>query len=181
MEKIVRVSRTLSGLFLVLLAAVPFLYGLFWLFFNHLMQFDGLGAFQGLACAGVPFQPPVPGWSRLLGFAASLPALCVDLYVLNRLRMLFGLYAQGIIFGAGNVRCIRVLGIALLVKQALNPVVQAMTSVALTLPNPPGQRVLQVGFSDANFTALIIGVMVIVVAWIMDEGRKIQEEQSLTI
>jgi hypothetical protein len=34
---------------------------------------------------------------------------------------------------------------------------------------------------DLSLTQAFIGLMIIFVAWIMDEGRKIQEEQELTV
>jgi hypothetical protein len=37
------------------------------------------------------------------------------------------------------------------------------------------------GLSDIDFGLLLAGVIIVLVAWIMDEGRKIQEEQELTV
>jgi hypothetical protein len=34
---------------------------------------------------------------------------------------------------------------------------------------------------DINFGLLLAGVIIVIIAWIMDEGRKIQEEQDLTV
>ncbi|MBI9077426.1 MAG: hypothetical protein JEZ02_18610 [Desulfatibacillum sp.] len=44
-----------------------------------------------------------------------------------------------------------------------------------------GYKALKPWRVDTNLTALVSGLIIIVVAWIMDEGRKLQEEQSLTI
>jgi hypothetical protein len=32
-----------------------------------------------------------------------------------------------------------------------------------------------------NFGMLLAGIIIVLIAWIMDEGRKIQEEQELTV
>ena len=46
---------------------------------------------------------------------------------------------------------------------------------------------LYLGFFDfdfgtgINFGPFFIGVIIVLIAWIMDEGRKIQEEQELTV
>jgi hypothetical protein len=32
-----------------------------------------------------------------------------------------------------------------------------------------------------DFGPLLIGAIIVLIAWIMDEGRKIQEEQELTV
>ena len=43
-----------------------------------------------------------------------------------------------------------------------------------------GSRVLMIGFDD--FAKLAIGFLVVLIAWkLVDEGRKIQEEQDLTV
>jgi hypothetical protein len=34
---------------------------------------------------------------------------------------------------------------------------------------------------DLSLTPVFAGLMIIFIAWIMDEGRKIQEEQELTV
>lgn len=65
----------------------------------------------------------------------------------------------------------------------------------LELPRPslpPGARVVEIhtysfGFLEFNFGTgidfglLLVGASVVVAAWVMDEGRKIQEEQELTV
>jgi hypothetical protein len=40
-------------------------------------------------------------------------------------------------------------------------------------------RAVLIGVGD--FAKLAVGLLIILVAWIMDEGRKIQEEQELTV
>lgn len=46
---------------------------------------------------------------------------------------------------------------------------------------PPGQRYFSLEFGSADLTALLIGGVLAVIAWVMEEGRKLQEEQDLTI
>jgi len=77
---------------------------------------------------------------------------------------LFGLYRQGILFVAKNIRHIRSLGYFLIVNWAINYQMQAALRDMDLSTNP-----------------LFIGLLIIFVSWIMDEGRKIQEEQELTV
>jgi hypothetical protein len=35
--------------------------------------------------------------------------------------------------------------------------------------------------AGVNFGMLLAGIIIVLIAWIMDEGRKIQEEQELTV
>ena len=50
-----------------------------------------------------------------------------------------------------------------------------------SLGNPPGQRTLSVGFSSPELTTLVVAGIVFVIAWVMDEGRILTEEQQLTV
>jgi hypothetical protein len=77
---------------------------------------------------------------------------------------LFGLYRRGILFSARNVRHIRSLGYYLIVNWAIDYQMQgALRDMVLST------------------NSLFIGLLIIFVSWIMDEGRKIQEEQELTV
>jgi len=77
---------------------------------------------------------------------------------------LFRLYRQGILFSARNVRHIRSLGYYLIVNWAIDYQMQgALRDMPL------------------NTNSLFVGLLIIFVSWIMDEGRKIQEEQELTV
>jgi hypothetical protein len=81
------------------------------------------------------------------------------------LSRLFQLYEQGIFFAAKNVNCIRFLGYYLII----NWVVRSQLQGALHDP------------IELTSTGLFNGFLIIFIAWIMDEGRKIQEEQELTV
>ncbi len=77
---------------------------------------------------------------------------------------LFGLYRQGVLFVAKNVRHIRSLGYYLIVNWAINYQMQGT-----------------VRDMDLSTNSLFIGLLILFVSWIMDEGRKISEEQELTV
>ncbi|MCP4221111.1 MAG: DUF2975 domain-containing protein [bacterium] len=49
------------------------------------------------------------------------------------------------------------------------------------MQNPPGQRILRIGFGSDDITKLVIGLLIILVSWIMNEGRELQEEQQYTV
>jgi hypothetical protein len=115
-----------------------------------------------------------------------------------KLAQLFRLYERGLIFAAEAIRCIKVLGMIC--------VIGWMTLVAMRFtPRPQpvphnlpadvhlAKAVLvethyyRMGFfsfdfgTGIDFGTLFVGASVILAAWIMDEGRKIQEEQELTV
>ena len=78
------------------------------------------------------------------------------------LLRLFWLYSQGVIFSEKNITCIRVLGYCLIISNFID----------LEMPIYP---------SSVSLTPVFCGLLIIFIAWIMDEGRKIQEEQELTV
>jgi hypothetical protein len=77
-------------------------------------------------------------------------------------------FARGNFFTAANITCVKWLGALVIVDWFTVKLLAAVVS-----------RVVTIGFGD--FTRPAIGLIIILVAWIMDEGRKIQEEQELTI
>jgi hypothetical protein len=80
------------------------------------------------------------------------------------LLRLFWFYGKGVLFSAKNVTCIRFLGYYLIIDWFINYQMQGLLhDMALST------------------TPIFGGLLIIFIAWIMDEGRKIQEEQELTV
>jgi hypothetical protein len=77
---------------------------------------------------------------------------------------LFWFYGKGILFTSKNVNCIRFLGYYTIVDWFIDYTIQG-SQHAMTLSTTP----------------LFVGFFIIFFAWIMDEGRKIREEQELTV
>jgi hypothetical protein len=63
----------------------------------------------------------------------------------------------------------------------LSIVYESAKSVLFSAGNPPGSRVLKVGLSSAEITTLMVGGIVLIIAWVMDEGRILTEEKELTV
>ena|ERR1700690_1813948 len=116
-----------------------------------------------------------------------------------KLFRLFSLYEQGFIFSAQTIRCIKTLGVLCAVGWALMTLLQflphPLPSSQITQAHPPEATVIKgvmvssyrLGFfsfdfgTGINFGLLFAGIVIVLIAWIMDEGRKIQEEQELTV
>jgi len=77
---------------------------------------------------------------------------------------LFGLFRKGQLFTARTVSHIRSLGYFLIINWAVD-------------------HQMQSSLRDMHLstTPIFFGLLIIFVSWIMDEGRKIQEEQELTV
>jgi len=88
------------------------------------------------------------------------------------LYRLFSLYSRGVMFGEANVRYIKWLGYWMIAAWLISMPMQLLQYLQNT-------NALSFNFSvDGYFFG---GVLVILLAWIMEEGRKLQEEQSLTV
>jgi hypothetical protein len=123
------------------------------------------------------------GWYLLFAIAYGI-LLCVWYW---KLAQLFGFYEHGLIFAAQTTGCIKFLGLLCGVEWALKNIFSILYQL---YPAPPmlGPEVTQVhfgffsfGFGHFEFGFLVAGVVIVLIAWIMDEGRKIQEEQELTV
>lgn len=180
MERIARFSRIMRKVFLALLVLLPVIAALFWTFAEEMMAM-GMFNQQGFRLEDLHVQLPLGGLVKSLGFAVSLIPTSVSMYIAWCLARLFGLYSQGLIFTADNVALIRRVGVAMLVGQALSPVQQALLALVLTINNPPGQHMIAFGLGSANVVEVVTGVVIIIVAWVMDEGRKLREEQELVV
>ena len=113
-----------------------------------------------------------------------------------KLAKLFNFYEQGMIFAAATIRCIKTLGLLCVASWLANfglRIFGSGYSTPLSYPPvPPGYEVhvvytrFGVGFfsftiAGINLGLLLAGAIIVLIAWIMDEGRKIQEEQELTV
>jgi hypothetical protein len=82
---------------------------------------------------------------------------------------LLGFFERGILFTKETVRCIKILGGLAIASGVIELIFWIATQ-------NPGSRTLGTGLGN-----LFEGFFIFFIAWIMDEGRKIQEEQELTV
>ncbi len=137
--------------------------------------------------------------SKLLSFGFAI-ALCVWYW---KLAQLFGFYERGLIFGGKTIRCIKMLGLVIAAGWLMETASQLswlMETASHLLPHdqllpgtplPAGVSAVTHTFrmsffsfdlgAGIDFGPPLAGLVIIVIAWIMDEGRKIQEEQELTV
>lgn len=116
--------------------------------------------------------------TRVLAFAVTLvPGLLLARAFLV-LRRLFGLYHDGAYFGAGNVACFRQLGWTAIGWTIAKFAFGGVLSVVLTMNNGPGERALSLNAGGLDATALFAGVVLLVISWVMDEARQLDEDQA---
>ncbi len=176
--KIRRASRKFRILFTILIIITPLLPVLVWLNYNYLPPVMKLQIFGNLHVGMIPV---LPLHTRVMSVAVSLLPAGVTVAGLYYLIRLFGLYEQGKIFLRENVAYYRKLGFIIIYSMIASIVYSSLMTTVLTLDNPPGQRMISFGISSAEIARLVIGLIVLLVSWIMDIGREIQEEQQLTV
>lgn len=181
--KISRLSTILRAIALTIMAIAPLFTAMFWIA-------DGEQVFPWIryalpeAIANHEYFRPISQLNpfyKFLAFLVNLLPTAVVMAVMGNLARLFQLFSRMQFFTQSSVQCIRRVGIILLIGQLLHPFYIALLSLVLTISNPPGSRVIatELGLSELAMIAVASGI--ILVSWIMEEGRKLQEEQENTI
>jgi hypothetical protein len=172
LPRIQRISRLMYGVCTVATVAIPLLIIGMWASF----EYWGPSHPQFAPIPNIPDTLDLP--TRLLAGAIGLLQASIAVFAVWRLRQLFGLYAQGLIFTTENTRCMRHFAAAVVAFAIAKPITGALLSVVLTMNNPPGQRQLAISAGSSELTTLFIGGVFLIIAWIMDEAREMAEEQA---
>lgn len=171
MNKIHKASYIFRIFFQIMFYLAPVICALFWMFYNNFMKL-------GLV------HMPVPGnlisltpLTSLIAFFVSLLPLSIAMYGLYQLINLFRNYEIYKIFAIENVKYFRRLGYTLFAWVVVGLFYDALLSMALTLNNAPGKHLIAVSISGVDLTTLLIGGIILIIAWVMSEGHKLAEEQ----
>lgn len=140
-----------------------------------------LGGFIGLSSTNIPIMANLTSSLRLVGFLVYLPLVLLQTYWLWQLKGLFGCYAKGKIFTADNTTYIRRTALAFLGIAFISILVSTATTLVLTANNPVGHRILSLTFGTQQISDILTGLVLVVIAWIMDEGRKLKEDADYTV
>ena len=177
LSKIKKFSENFHLLLSFLLVVIPLYYISYWTFINYLPE--------TLITVNTPSTPLIPNQLpiklQIIGFITSLLPLSALTYGLVNIRKLFTFYKEGVIFSFEHVSLFKNTAKALVLWVVLSMIYESAKSVLFSAGNPPGSGILKVGFSSAEITTLMVGGIVLVIAWVMDEGRILTEEKELTV
>ncbi|MCE5210864.1 MAG: DUF2975 domain-containing protein [Deltaproteobacteria bacterium] len=177
LSKIKKFSKQFYLLLSILLVAIPLLDIGFWSLINYLPE-----TLINVNTSGSPIVPnKLSVQLQVIGFIVSLLPLSALLYCIMNIRKLFSFYREGVIFSFEHVNLFKKTATALLLWVVLKIIYDSAVSVIFTFGNPPGQRLLRVGLGSGEITALFVGGIIFIIAWVMDEGRILNEEKELTI
>lgn len=113
----------------------------------------------------------------LLGTVEAIPYLFIY-YFLYRL---FSLYQNGTIFSQPNIRCVKAIGTTLLVWLFVSLFYPITLVLLLRLFNISDQLPFIFIIGSTEISYLISGLVIYVIAWIMQEALTLKSEQELVI
>lgn len=188
MDKIMKVSARLKRVFeFLVLLPIPVAIVL-WAFAQFpertlfgLPLIGGPIGYAGFSNANFPILGDITPLMRLCGFMATLPICLLQVYWMWQLRQLFAYYSQGKIFTINTTACIRRTALAFLAIPIASFFLEGVLSIILTFNNPTGQKMLNLSIGTPQIADLITGLVLVVIAWIMNEAQRLQEDSELTV
>ncbi|MFA9394026.1 MAG: DUF2975 domain-containing protein [Halodesulfovibrio sp.] len=175
--QIKKLSKKFHLLFSLLLIVIPLFDAAYWALINVLPE-----TLINVNVSSTHLSPnPLPIKLQLAGFAVSLLPLSALIYGLINIRKLFSFYREGVIFSFEHVCIFKKTSTALVLWVFSSIFYESAKSLIFSFENPPGQRIVSVGLGSPEITTLMVAGIVFVIAWVMDEGRVIAEEQQLTV
>jgi Protein of unknown function (DUF2975) len=152
-QKVVWVIRMLIGLAAVFAAAFPSI------FFSGINNSTNLPPFSWHSSLHT-----IPAFILTLGLLRAVLFFAGAFFLDKLLRC----FAHGNFFTAQNITYVKWLGCLVISDWVVVKFLAAAVSRALVI-------------GPHDFTKLAVGFLVVLIAWLMDEGRKIQEEQASTV
>jgi hypothetical protein len=171
-ERIKRVSKSFRIVFMSGFWLIPALLILFWANINWLIPY---------VPPMFPIEPEVPLsiLVLVLGFCVSMITGGLSMIIALKLARLFQLYEQGKIFTIQHVTLFKHLGLLLLSLVPARVISQSLFSIVLSFETQQGK--VTVSFSSDEVTSLLIGGVVLLISWVMEEAQQLQNDHDLTI
>lgn len=165
MRKIQRVSRFFRWLFQMACIALPILSVVFWINLPSSIELIHQAFTVNDIPNSIKILHTLSSNEKLVGFLISLMPMLVNLFILYCLIQLFRLYENYEIFTLKNVQYIQYIGYTLLIGQLIiNPIYEALLSVALTWHNPQGERMAVISFTGTNVGIVLIAFIIILIS-----------------
>jgi hypothetical protein len=171
--KFAQISRIMSALSLAGLIAIP---ALVIAIFLHpggtdflMLRLDHLGAELG-------DRIPLP--YRIGALVCKAPPLGFTIWAMWSLHSLFANYAQGQVFTSEPLRHLNNVANALILGVLADFLMQAPISLLLTWPLGPHHRSISLSFGSNDAAWLFIAGVVLVIARVMAEARRVADENA---
>jgi len=177
LAKIKKVSKLFNILLTALIVIMPIYFISYWLFINSFSQNIVAGSSVSFEGAGGTLTVGL----QVIGFLSSLFPLGAIIYGLVNTKKIFALYIDGVIFSDEHVILFKKIAKAFAFWVLFSVIHESIKSVVFSWNNAVGNRQLDITFGSIEFGVILMSVLFLVIAWIMDEGRTITEENQLTV
>ncbi|MGF1689308.1 DUF2975 domain-containing protein [Photobacterium japonica] len=124
---------------------------------------------------------PLSTTTRFFAALGSLLLCSIIMYALTVLIRLFRNYEHNDIFTLDNALSYQKLGKSVFYWVGGSIVYSTYISVVLSFNNPPGERLVVVGFNGVDAATVLLGFIILIIAWVMKEGYRLADEQRHTI
>lgn len=109
-----------------------------------------------------------------------LDTICVIL-IFSKLSKLFSSYKEKKYFDVNTIKLIKTIAGLMLLAELIHPIYQVLITYALTFYNESGHHLISIGVGGSSFTSIITGIILYIAAYIMEEARRLQQLQELTV
>jgi hypothetical protein len=127
---------------------------------------------------GVSLSSSQPFEFRLLALTCALAPTAFTMWALWSLRRLFHLYAEGSVFSSEALSALNHVAVALLASVLVAFIMQAPISLALTWARGPHHREISLSFGSQDVATLFMAGVVLVIARVMAEARRVADENA---
>jgi hypothetical protein len=108
----------------------------------------------------------------------NVPVLVVQCALLWQLWGLFAEFRAGRLFSDKALQCWQRWGWGVAALAVLQPVERAAMWVAVTLQNPPGQRILSVSLGTEDYPLILLALVFVALARVMREAARAAQENE---
>lgn len=127
---------------------------------------------------GVNLSSSQPLAFRLLALVCAFAPTAFTMWALWSLRRLFLLYAKGSVFSAEALTALNHVAVALFAGVIVAFIMQAPISFALSWPRGAHHHEISLSFGSGDVVRLFMAGVVLVVARVMAEARRVADENA---
>ena len=113
---------------------------------------------------------------RTFGFLASMVPNALLLFALWQLKHLFQQFKSLRFFTLEAAQSLQKFAVAVLLYAVIYPLSSGLLSLATSINNPPGYRVISITAGDSQVFAIFLGLVILVVSWVMGEAEMLVDE-----
>jgi hypothetical protein len=127
---------------------------------------------------GAALNGTIPTQYRMMALGCAMIPAAFNMWALWSLRVLFLLYAKGEVFSPAALRALNYVAIALFAGVIVSFLAEAPISAALSWVNGPHHRRISLSFGSDDVATLFMAGVVLVIARVMGEARRIADENA---